>query len=401
MNIREGIKSALKNLTGSKLRTFLTMLGMIIGIGSVIMILSIGAGVQESLTGLFDKFGKGTIQLDASKAGAEDYFVTDDFEILKELSGVDTATPLMQFSGNLRMRKADELKFAQIWGVTEDYSKVMPVKILKGRGITVSDNKSKANVAVVEEALAMQRFRSTNVIGKQIELRHNNQNYLFEIIGVKEDTYDIAGMPKEFIPLMVYLPYETVMSSMFDYGEGRVPAGMVAASEDANVNVLAQNVKKILEKRHNVKNLYNVEPLSKQMGEINAQLSIMMAFISIVAGISLLVGGVGIMNIMLVTVKERTREIGIRKALGAKNREILTQFLIEALILTLLGGIVGMVFGYLGGIVLGGAIDIAPKLTSGMLVFAVGTSSLIGLVFGVYPANQAAKLDPIEALRQE
>lgn len=401
MNISEGIKSALKNLTGSKMRTFLTMLGMIIGIGSVIMILSIGAGVQDSLTGLFDKFGKGTIQLDAGKAGVEDYFVTEDFEIIQGLPGINTATPMMAFSGELRMRKADELKFSQIWGITEDYGKVMPIKILKGRAISLADNRTKANVAVVEEALAMQRFGTSNVIGKKIELRHKNQNYIFEIVGVKDDTYDIAGMPKEFIPLMAYIPYETAMSSMFDFGEGKAAMGMVAADDEANVNILAQNIKKILEKRHNVKDLYSVEPLSKQMGEINAQLGIMLAFISIVAGISLVVGGVGIMNIMLVTVKERTREIGIRKALGAKNKEVLTQFLIEALILTLIGGIIGMAFGYAGGIVLGGAIDIEPKLTLGMLVFAVGTSSLIGLIFGVYPAQQAAKLDPIEALRYE
>lgn len=401
MNIREGIKSALQNLIGSKMRTFLTMLGMIIGIGSVIMILSIGAGVQNSLTGLFDKFGKGTIQIDASKAAVEDYFITEDFEILKNLPGVNTATPLMAFFGNLKMRKADDLNMCQIWGVTEEYGKVMPVKMLDGRNISLMDNKTKSNAAVVEEATAIKRFGTTNVIGKKIELRYENQNYTFEIVGVKDDTYDVAGMPKEFIPLMVYLPYETVMSSMFDFGEGKASMALVGADEEVNVNVLSQNIKKILEKRHNVKGLYSVEPLSKQMGEINALLNTMMAFISVVASISLVVGGVGIMNIMLVTVKERTREIGIRKALGAKNKEVMTQFLIEALILTLIGGIIGMIFGYTGGIVLGRIIDVVPRLTLGMLIFAVGTSSFIGLLFGVYPARQAAKLDPIEALRYE
>ena len=401
MNIKEGIKSALQNLTSSKMRTFLTMLGMIIGIGSVIMILSIGAGVQDSLTGLFDKFGKGTIQLDAMKAGSEDYFLMEDLEIIEALPGVKIASPIMPFFGDLKMKKAGEFSMAQIWAVKADYDKIMPVKMLKGRYISETDEKTKANVVVVEEALAMRRFGTNNVIGKKIEVRYGNQNYTFEIIGIKDNTYDIAGMPQEVIPLMMHLPYGTVMSSMFDFGDGKASYAMVSTEDDSNVNEIAQQIKKILEKRHNVKGLYNVEPMSKQMGEINEQLGIMMAFISIVAGISLVVGGVGIMNIMLVTVKERTREIGIRKALGAKNKEVLTQFLIEALILTLIGGIIGMGVGYSGGIVLGTAIKITPKLTLGMLSFAVGTSSLIGLVFGVYPANQAAKLDPIEALRYE
>lgn len=401
MNIAEGIKSALQNLTGSKMRTFLTMLGMIIGIGSVIMILSIGAGVQDSLTGLFDKFGKGTIQLDASKVGVEDYFNTEDLEIVESLPGVKIASPIMPFGARIKMKKADDYRYAQIWGVKEEYRKIMPVNILKGRYISEVDDKTKAYVAVVEEALAMRRFGTMNVIGKEIELRHNERTYAFEIIGVKDNTYDVAGMPQDQIPLMLHLPYGTVMGNMYDHGEDRIGFAMVGTEEDANVNEVAQQIKKILEKRHNVKDMYSVEPLSKQMGQINEQLGVMMAFISIVAGISLVVGGVGIMNIMLVTVKERTREIGIRKALGAKNKEVLTQFLIEALILTLIGGIIGMLFGYAGGMLLGNVIGITPKLTMGMLIFSVGTSSVIGLVFGVYPANQAAKLDPIEALRYE
>ncbi|HHX61803.1 MAG TPA: FtsX-like permease family protein [Epulopiscium sp.] len=401
MNIREGIKSALQNLVSSKMRTFLTMLGMIIGIGSVIMILSIGAGVQDSLTGLFDKFGKGTIQLDAMKAGVEDYLLMEDLEIVESLPGVKIASPMMPFGGELKMKKAGDFSYAQIWGVKSNYNKIMPIKMLKGRYISETDERTKANVVVVEEALAIRRFGTNNVVGKEIEIRYGNQNYAFEIIGIKDDTYDIAGMPKEAVPLMMHLPYGTVISNMFDFGEGKANYAMVSTEEDANVNEIAGQIKKILEKRHNVKDLYNVEPMSKQMGEINEQLGIMMAFISIVAGISLVVGGVGIMNIMLVTVKERTREIGIRKALGAKNKEILTQFLIEALILTLIGGIIGMGIGYSGGLLLGGAIDITPKLTLGMLTFAVGTSSFIGLLFGVYPAKQAAKLDPIEALRYE
>ena len=137
------------------------------------------------------------------------------------------------------------------------------------------------------------------------------------------------------------------------------------------------------------------------LDQMNTVMSVVTGFISFVAAISLVVGGIGIMNIMLVTVKERTREIGVRKAVGASNKEILRQFLVEAVILTLLGGIIGMLLGYVGAVALGNAFGITISLTSDMILFAVGISSAIGIIFGVYPARQAAKLDPVEALRYE
>ncbi|HHX61466.1 MAG TPA: hypothetical protein GX707_12270 [Epulopiscium sp.] len=315
MNIKEGIQSAFKNLSSSKMRTFLTMLGMIIGIGSVIMILSIGAGVQDSLVVLFDKLGKGTIQLDALRAEPEDYFILEDFEVIETLPGVKMALPMISFAGSVKMKRADEFNFTQIWGVTADYNKVVPVKMLKGRYISEKDDKGKQNVAVVEEAFAISRFGTNNVIGKTIVIEYDNQNFTFEIVGVKDDAYDVAGIPTGDMPLVVYLPYGTVATTMFDFGEKKARYAIVSTEDNANTNEIAAQIIKILEKKHRVKDLYSAEPLSRQMGQLNEQLGIVMAFISVVAGISLLVGGVGIMNIMLVTVQERTREIGIRKAL--------------------------------------------------------------------------------------
>jgi putative ABC transport system permease protein len=171
--------------------------------------------------------------------------------------------------------------------------------------------------------------------------------------------------------------------------------------EDYNPTEVAYQIGRLLDKRHSTKNGYTVQSIMQMTDQIDSILSMVTGFIGLVAGISLVVGGIGIMNIMLVTVKERTREIGIRKAIGATNREVLQQFLIEAVILTILGGIIGMFLGYFGGLGVGALIGIEASLTVDMIIFSVGTSSAIGIIFGVYPAKQAAKLDPVEALRYE
>ena len=223
--------------------------------------------------------------------------------------------------------------------------------------------------------------------------------HTFEIVGVAKSQYPSAA-PESMIVPIVYFPFSTLDQYIMD-GERKSYEAYVVIDDDYEASEYSKPIQKILNKRHGDNEAYMAISLLEASSTYNDIVDKINLFTSVVAAVSLLVGGIGIMNIMLVTVRERTREIGIRKALGATDKQILTQFLIEALILTVLGGICGLVIGYVGGFLIGSALTITAKLTAGMIIFSVGTSSIIGIVFGVYPAYKAAKLDPVEALREE
>jgi len=408
MSFMETLKSSFKNVFSSKMRTFLTTLGIIIGIASVITITSIGSGMSKSMEDSFSKLGVGklTISLSSSARSLSSYKLTmEDLDVLRQSENVKYITPTYNGRSNftIKLLNPAEKKNASITGVTADNYYIDEPTLLYGRYIAEADVMSENKVAVITDTTAEKVFGycNNNVVGQKISVKTGLGTKKYTVIGIienpnaeQETTYS-AEFPESIV-----MPITTLMSL---YGEKYVSGYTVIVTEPDNIDEIGEELISLLEQAHNNagKEAYYAQNAMSMMDTINETLNLVTTFIAFVAGISLLVGGIGVMNIMMVTVTERTREIGIRKSIGARNSDIRKLFLFEAIILTGLGGILGILFGFLGGKVVGKIVDITPYVSMSSVLGAFGISTVIGIVFGVSPANKAAKLDPIEALRFE
>lgn len=403
MNIFESTKIALESIKANKMRSFLTMLGIIIGISSVITIVALGQGGKNQIAGEFEKIGAASVNitLDTSKAQATDYFTLEDVKQIKEkIDTIKYATPVFQMRGMVVAENKSKTGF--FTGGSPDIVYINNSEITYGRFFNEREFENGAAVGIVDEYSAKVLFGYKDVVGESIKIGEGALSKKITIIGVEKGFSSPFGDGENSgRPIQATIPI-TFMNNIQN-NEVKIKGITIMANSKENTETAGYSAINMIEGRHNNKGkeLYKAESVLKVVEQINSVLNIFTAFIGAVAAISLLVGGIGVMNIMLVSVTERTREIGIRKAIGATTRAILLQFLTESLIISLIGGIIGMTLGILGAELIGNFAGITPTVSLSAILGAILFSSAVGIFFGIYPARKAAKLDPIDALRYE
>lgn len=390
------VKKGLCDMFRNKLRAFLTIGGIAIGVLSVVIISSIGDIGKITINSQLDNMGMDSVVVSAPKSNENGLFESD-LAVIKALPGIKNAMPLMNsFTQSTVLENSAP---CMLWGVNEDAGDVIELIPIHGRLINRGDIAEGGAVCVVDEKIALDNYKRSNIIGKTIGVNVSGSVQSFTVVGVvKNGVNMLQSMMGEIIPSFVYVPYTTLQaqSAQYYFDQIAIKLKSAALSED----VTAQVEDALLANR-DVPTAIQVDNLLKQKGQLNNILSVITTVLSAIAAISLIVSGLSIMTVMLVSVNERTREIGIKKSIGATNADIMAEFLMEAVLITLLGGIIGTVIGVfasvMGCLAFGLGIFINMKMIAAIMAFSL----LTGLVFGVYPAFRAAKLKPVDALRHE
>ena len=398
----EYVKIAIMNLRSNKGRSILTMLGIIIGISSVIMIISIGNGVTEQVNGELNDMAGGQLYIYANNDKADEMieFTNEDFDAIEEkVAHVKGVTPTYSMYGTAVGKKGSF--DAIVSAGTESQEFINNNAIKYGRYYSESDYYSANKVCVISESDAILLFGTTDVVGMDIEISMYGISQDMTIVGIRENP-DSAMFVSYGNTVQIEIPITTLGSQYGFYVESFDGFYIIGEAPEYATDIAKQSIS-ILEGRHNIRgeDRLMLENFNDYMSQINDVLGYITIFVVFVAAISLLVGGIGVMNIMLVSVTERTREIGIRKALGARTSSIMTQFLSESAIISLTGGVIGIILGVLGAFMLCALIGLTPKVNFSTVFGATFFSSAVGIFFGIYPAKKAAKLSPIEALRHE
>ena len=403
MNFTQSFKLAIKSLLLSKMRALLTMLGIIIGIASVITIIAAGDGVRAYMNSQLEAVGTNTviISVDTEEGSENDLITNEDIEALLENEMVRAATPQLTGYGTGSFRKSTIM--ASIYCGTEGMETANGVSMVSGSFFTESDNLSARNVCVIDDVVAQKFFGTTDVIGLEVTLEYKDNMKSYRIVGVCKSPYSgfVTDDMLDFLDGTFYVPLNSGLTLL---NEKAQYSSLYLISNDKSQNsAMSDAAVRILEARHNNagRSIYYSQDLSSQLDMINDVMGLVTNFIAAVAAISLMVGGIGVMNIMLVSVTERTREIGIRKSLGAKTNAILLQFLTESTIITLIGGLIGLVFGVIGAYIFCTIGGFPPVFTPISIIGTVLFSAGVGIIFGVYPAKKAAQMSPIEALRHD
>ena len=414
MDIRENIRIAIFSIKTNMMRSLLTMLGIIIGVASVIAIVTIGNGGRDYIVGMIEDMGSNAIQIavNVNVANQSQYITEEDISSIKKLSNVTYCTPYEFTFGQVQAN--DYNGYSITIAGNEDMLIVNQLTPKYGRSWTRDEYEQKRNVCIMSTMTAKDIFGKENCVGETINYTVNNTTVSLKVIGVV-DMANNSMISQEQMDSMMSMYSSSSQMTMAMIG---IPASLngelndsvnkftqvyLMAEDGSDLDNVGESALNLIKTRHGDfdDSVYTLNIMAKYIDLLDSVINIFTTFIAAVSAISLLVGGIGVMNIMLVSVTERTREIGIRKALGAKTSTIMLQFLTESVILCLLGGAIGFILGVGGALSVAAylKIPIAVKFTT--VLIAVGFSSAIGIFFGIYPAKRAAQMTPIEALRRD
>ena len=399
--IVETFRQAIQNVWSNKLRTFLTMLGIIIGVMAVIVIVGLGNGMTQSMRDSFSAMGTNTLSINIWGYGSRTVTVEDVYAIgTKNPDLIQSISPQIDFSSNTPKVGTTTYRYSNVAGVDENFTSMKNYTVAQGRGLQYMDMKDNKQVCVIGDYLNRVAYGGRGV-GQTIKLGA----YKFRIVGVLNAKVNNTSMQQGSDDDCIYLPYTIAMRLS---NTAMASSYIAIMSDESKANEAKAVVEAYLTDLFKSDSAFYVYSASEWLEEMNNMINMVIVILTGIASISLLVGGIGIMNIMLVSVTERTREIGIRKALGAKERVILSQFVVEAATTSALGGVLGIVLGYIVSMaanhilpMISSDIDVTVSPSFNSIAVAFGISVFIGVLFGYLPAKRAARLNPIEALRYD
>ena len=392
----QSFKMALRSICGNKMRSFLTMLGIIIGVGAVIILVSIVNGYMSYMIESFTSMGVNRITVSYVAMPSRSIDVDEFYDFYMENSDLyQQMTPTVSVSATVK-HGSDTMDSTSVGGYGEEYLDIMGYGIGAGRSLLYSDMASRQKVAFIGDYVAEELYGSAeNAVGETIKINGD----AYTVVGIAErQTEDAADFDDGCTDDFVWIPYSRAVKLSRN---ANITSYTFTSWDTDSTDACTEALESFLYDHLLNENLYTVTAMSSLLDSLNEQIGMMSMMLGGIAGISLLVAGVGVMNIMLVSVTERTREIGIRKALGAKRRVILQQFIIEAAVTSTIGGVIGIIFGSLCSTGIGSLIGIEAPPTVGAVIVSFSVSVGIGLIFGFMPASRASKLSPIDALRSD
>ena len=400
MSLFEILKQSLESLRGNKLRSFLTMLGIIMGVFSIIAIVATGNAIKSYVNAEFEKIGSNTIGVSTQNGGPVDSMTMEDVQIIRDaVPDLKNIAPYYSGRGG-SILIADKTRMILFNGVIPVAREQASMDIVEGRYINDNDVKTRAKVCLISASTAYSVFRRVNAVGEKFTFKmRSGATTSLTVVGIIDSQIDsLTSMFGDRAPVPVSLPISTAMELV---GSKDVTEIRVVMTENSQLKAAGLSAVRALEFVKGVKDAYSATSSDDVLTQLNNILAMIQLALGIIAAVTLAVGGIGIVNIMLVSVTERTREIGVRKALGARKSDIVLQFVAEAVLMTGISGFIGIAMGVAAGSIISAVIKIPPVVDFPTVILAFLFSLVLGLAFGVYPAKRAADLDPIESLRYE